>query len=59
MKRDIIDHVEKTRKDYDGWHDAHRSLYQSELAALKKAVPSGAGLEIGPIRRPPLGSASA
>jgi len=47
MKGEIIDHFEKTWKDYDGWYDAHPALYQSELAALKPLVPSGAGLEIG------------
>jgi ubiquinone/menaquinone biosynthesis C-methylase UbiE len=47
MKREIIDHFQRTWKDYDEWYDAHRALYQSELTALKKAVPSGIGLEIG------------
>jgi SAM-dependent methyltransferase len=47
MKREIIDHYQKTWKDYDEWYDAHPALYQSELAALKQLVPSGAGLEIG------------
>jgi SAM-dependent methyltransferase len=47
MDREIIDHYQKTWKDYDGWYDAHPALYQSELAVLKKVVPSGAGLEIG------------
>jgi len=47
MKGEIIEHFEKTWKDYDGWYDAHPALYQSELAALKPLVPSGAGLEIG------------
>ncbi len=47
MKREIVDHFEKTWKDYDEWFDGHRALYQSELAALKMAVPPGVGLEIG------------
>jgi ubiquinone/menaquinone biosynthesis C-methylase UbiE len=47
MRREIIDHYEKTWKDYDKWFDTHPALYESELAALKKAVPSGTGLEIG------------
>lgn len=47
MDREIIDHFQKTWKDYDGWYDAHPALYQSELAALKKVVLSGTGLEIG------------
>lgn len=47
MKREIIDHFQGTWKSYDKWYDGHQALYQSELAALKKAAPSGAGLEIG------------
>jgi len=47
MKREIVDHFEKTWKSYDEWFDGHQALYQSELAALKMAVPFGAGLEIG------------
>jgi len=47
MKREIVDHFEKTWKSYDEWFDGHQALYQSELAALKKVVPYGAGLEIG------------
>jgi len=47
MKREIIGHFDKTWQDYDKWYDEHQALYQSELAALKIAVPSGAGLEIG------------
>lgn len=34
--------------EYDDWFDKHASLYQSELAALKKAIPeAGKGIEIG------------
>jgi SAM-dependent methyltransferase len=47
MKREIVDHFEKTWKSYDEWFDGHQALYQTELTALKKVVPSGAGLEIG------------
>ena len=47
MKKEIIDHFERTSKDYDEWYDAHQALYQSEIEAMKKVVPSGAGLEIG------------
>jgi ubiquinone/menaquinone biosynthesis C-methylase UbiE len=47
MKSEIIDHFQKTWKSYDEWYDSHQTLYQSELATLKKAVPSGTGLEIG------------
>jgi ubiquinone/menaquinone biosynthesis C-methylase UbiE len=47
MRRDIIDHYENTWKDYDEWYESHPALYRSELAALRLAVPPGAGLEIG------------
>jgi len=47
MNTEIIDHFQRTWKDYDERYDAHPALYQSELAALKKVVPSGVGLEIG------------
>lgn len=47
MKREIIDHYQKSWKDYDEWFDTHQALYQSELATLEKAVPPGVGLEIG------------
>lgn len=34
--------------EYDEWFDEHANLYQSELAALKKAIPEeGKGIEIG------------
>jgi len=47
MKREIIGHFQRTWKDFDEWFDTHRALYLSELAALKKTVPTGTGLEIG------------
>jgi ubiquinone/menaquinone biosynthesis C-methylase UbiE len=47
MRKSIIDHYEKTWRDFDAWFETHQALYQSELAALKKVVSSGAGLEIG------------
>jgi ubiquinone/menaquinone biosynthesis C-methylase UbiE len=47
MNREIIGHFDETWQDYDQWYDEHQALYQSELAALKMAVPSGLGLEIG------------
>lgn len=34
--------------EYDNWFDKHSNLYQSELLAMKKSVPSeGKGVEIG------------
>lgn len=47
MNREIVSHFEKTWKEYDGWHDTHQALYRTEIAAVRKAAPSGAGLEIG------------
>lgn len=35
-------------KEYDQWYDRHPDLYNSELQAVKKSLPSqGLGLEIG------------
>ncbi len=35
-------------KEYDQWFDKHANLYQSELLAMKQALPSkGTGIEIG------------
>jgi ubiquinone/menaquinone biosynthesis C-methylase UbiE len=47
MNKEIVGHFDQTWQEYDQWYDEHQALYQSELAALKMAVPSGAGLEIG------------
>ncbi len=35
-------------KEYDQWFDKHANLYQSELLAMKQALPSkGTGIEMG------------
>ncbi|ODS37565.1 MAG: hypothetical protein A7315_13355 [Candidatus Altiarchaeales archaeon WOR_SM1_79] len=34
-------------KEYEEWFDKNKFAYASEVAALKKAVPEGKGLEIG------------
>lgn len=47
MTRQIIEHFDETSKGYDAWYESHPALYRSELAALRPAVPSGTGLEIG------------
>ncbi|MBN2409829.1 MAG: class I SAM-dependent methyltransferase [Candidatus Aminicenantes bacterium] len=47
MNKDIIDHFERSWKEYDEWYETHPAIYQSELAALAQVIPSGAGLEIG------------
>jgi ubiquinone/menaquinone biosynthesis C-methylase UbiE len=33
--------------DYDNWFDRHPGIFQNECRALKKAIPDGAGVEIG------------
>ncbi|MGB9005450.1 MAG: methyltransferase domain-containing protein [Candidatus Aminicenantales bacterium] len=47
MRKEIVEHFQKTWKEFDKWFDTHRALYLSELAALKKAGQTGTGLEIG------------
>ena len=47
MRKAIIDHYEKTWRDFDAWFETHQALYHSELAALEKAASPGPGLEIG------------
>jgi ubiquinone/menaquinone biosynthesis C-methylase UbiE len=47
MRREIIDYYQKTWKDFDSWYDKNQAIYKSELAALKKVIPPGIGLEIG------------
>ncbi len=34
-------------EDYEDWFERHKSIYSSELKALKKVIPEGLGLEIG------------
>lgn len=47
MNREIIGHFETTWMEYDEWYERHPALYRTELAALRRVVPSGSGLEIG------------
>ena len=47
MSIEKIRTYDKTWKEYDEWYDTHQALYQSQIKALKKIVPSGQGLEIG------------
>jgi len=47
MNREKIAYYDKNWKEYDEWYDLHQTIYQSEIRALKKVVPSGVGLEIG------------
>ena len=44
----MINTFESSAQEYDQWHDRHALLFQSELLALKEAVPVyQKGLEIG------------
>ncbi len=47
IKKEIVSHFDKTWKDYDKWYETHQAVFQSELNALEKAMPSGRGLEVG------------
>jgi ubiquinone/menaquinone biosynthesis C-methylase UbiE len=39
---------EKFSKEYDGWYDANRFAYESEINCLKKFIPNqGMGIEVG------------
>jgi SAM-dependent methyltransferase len=44
----MIDVFEKSAREYDGWFDQNKLVYQSELLAIKAFLPpEGFGLEIG------------
>jgi SAM-dependent methyltransferase len=48
VPQEIVDHFEKTAASYDAWYESHLTLYRTELAAVRKALPRrGRGLEIG------------
>jgi ubiquinone/menaquinone biosynthesis C-methylase UbiE len=47
MSREKVAHYETNWRQYDEWYDTHQSLYQTEIKALEKVMPSGWGLEIG------------
>lgn len=47
MSREKVSYYDKNWKEYDEWYDTHQAIYQSEIKALEKIVPSGRGLEIG------------
>lgn len=47
MSKATVEHFEKTWRQYDKWYDTHQALYQTEIKALEKVMPSGRGLEIG------------
>lgn len=45
MENNIV--FDEFTAEYDAWFDKHPAIYQSEVLALKQAVPTGAGIEIG------------
>lgn len=47
MNTEKIKTYNKNWKEYDEWFETHQAIYQSEIKALRKIVPSGQGLEIG------------
>jgi ubiquinone/menaquinone biosynthesis C-methylase UbiE len=47
MSKAKVNHYEKNWQEYDEWYDAHPAIYQSEIKALEKVMPSGRGLEVG------------
>jgi ubiquinone/menaquinone biosynthesis C-methylase UbiE len=47
MSKEKVAHYEKNWRKFDEWYDTHPSLYQTEIKALEKVMPSGLGLEIG------------
>ena len=43
----VVTVFEQHAKKYDDWFDGHESVYQAELAALRKFVPAtGRGIEV-------------
>lgn len=48
MTREKVHIFEENWKLYDNWFERHQAIFQSEIKALKKIIPSsGLGLEIG------------
>ena len=47
MPKEKVEYYDQNWHEYDNWYDSHPALYESELSALKKAIPLGVGLEIG------------
>jgi SAM-dependent methyltransferase len=44
----VVTVFEEHTPEYDQWFDAHKPVYQAELAALRKFVPpTGMGIEVG------------
>jgi SAM-dependent methyltransferase len=47
MPKEKVEYYDQNWQEYDNWYDSHPALYESELSALKNAIPLGVGLEIG------------
>ncbi|MFZ3012533.1 MAG: class I SAM-dependent methyltransferase [Nitrospira sp.] len=44
----VVNVFEQYAQEYDEWFDGHESVYEAELAALRKSLPpSGLGIEVG------------
>ncbi len=44
MSKEKVNHYEKHWQEYDEWYDACPAIYQFEIKALEKVMPSGSGL---------------
>jgi len=47
MRREVVNYYNQNWRDFDEWYDSHQAIYQSEINALEKVMPSGRGLEVG------------
>ena len=47
MTKNSAEVFDRNWEDYEDWFERHKSIYSSELKALKKVIPEGLGLEIG------------
>jgi len=47
MIKNSAEVFDKNWENYEDWFERHKSIYSSELKALKKVIPEGLGLEIG------------
>jgi ubiquinone/menaquinone biosynthesis C-methylase UbiE len=47
MIKENVEVFDKEWQKYDEWYDQNPAIFQSELKAISKLIPSGDGLEIG------------
>ena len=47
MTKNSAEVFDRNWENYEDWFEGHKSIYSSELKALKKVIPEGFGLEIG------------